>query len=94
VVTAVRWALSRTKVIRDLGALDTTEPRTLIDMMRGAGPMLTEPLRAIQETDAHARDDGMLDRHEGRFTRRRASICVTGRTSTSINLRVPRAHHF
>ena len=48
VVTAAFWALSRTKIARDLGALGTAEPRMLIDMMSAAAPQLAAPLRAIR----------------------------------------------
>lgn len=42
------WALSRTKMLRDLGALGAAEPRMLIDMMSSASPAMAEPLRAIR----------------------------------------------
>ena len=48
VVTALLWALSRSKLLRDLGSLGAAEPRTLIDMMSAASPALAEPLRAIR----------------------------------------------
>ncbi|WP_437814131.1 ketopantoate reductase family protein [Sorangium sp. So ce1078] len=48
VLTALLWGLSRTKMLRDLGALGTAEPRMLIDMMRAAAPALAAPLEAIR----------------------------------------------
>lgn len=48
VVTAMLWAMSRTKMSRDLGALGSAEPRMLIDMMSAAAPRLAAPLRAIR----------------------------------------------
>jgi 2-dehydropantoate 2-reductase len=47
-VTATCWAIRRTKMIRDLGALGTAEPRMLIDMMSAAAPELAERLRAVR----------------------------------------------
>lgn len=46
--TLLFWALSRTTMIRELGALGTTEPRMLIDMMTAARPGLAAPLVAIR----------------------------------------------
>lgn len=48
VVTFVLWALSRTQMIRDLGAAGPSEPRTLIDMMIASAPDETRALRAIR----------------------------------------------
>lgn len=48
VVGALLWALSRTKMLRDLGRLGTAEPRMLIDMMAAASPRLAAPLQAIR----------------------------------------------
>jgi 2-dehydropantoate 2-reductase len=47
-VTALSWALSRTRALRDLGALGSAEPRMLIDMMNAADPGRAGPLRAIR----------------------------------------------
>ncbi len=47
-LTAMLWALSRTKTIRDLGALGPTEPRMLIDMMRVAAPEHAAALLAVR----------------------------------------------
>ena len=46
--TFLLWAMSRTTMIRELGALGTTEPRMLIDMMTAARPELAAPLVAIR----------------------------------------------
>lgn len=46
--TALLWAVSRSQMMRDLGALGTAEPRMLIDMMSAAAPELAGPLRAIR----------------------------------------------
>lgn len=48
VQTLLLWAMSRTTMIRELGALGTTEPRMLIDMMTAARPELAAPLVAIR----------------------------------------------
>lgn len=42
------WALSRLKVIRDLGGIGPSEPRTLIDAMSAAAPEHSARLRAIR----------------------------------------------
>jgi 2-dehydropantoate 2-reductase len=47
-VTSLLWALSRTEMIRDLGALGAAEPRMLVDMMSTAAPELAAPLLAIR----------------------------------------------
>lgn len=47
-VAALLWALSRTKMLRDLGALGSAEPRMLIDMMAARAPGLAEPLLAVR----------------------------------------------
>jgi len=47
-MTFMLWAMSRTKMLRDLGALGAAEPRMLIDMMSAAAPDKAEPLRAIR----------------------------------------------
>lgn len=47
-LTLLLWAMSRTTMIRELGALGTTEPRMLIDMMTAARPELAAPLVAIR----------------------------------------------
>ncbi|MEY4512168.1 MAG: hypothetical protein RLZZ450_4290 [Pseudomonadota bacterium] len=47
-ITAALWALSRTKIIRELGLLGATEPRMLIDMMSAAAPALAGPLRDVR----------------------------------------------
>ncbi len=47
-MTAMLWALSRTKTLRDLGALGAAEPRMLIDMVSAASPEMAAPLRAIR----------------------------------------------
>lgn len=47
-VTGLLWALSRTKLLRDLGRLGATEPRMLIDMMTAAAPGQTAELEAIR----------------------------------------------
>jgi 2-dehydropantoate 2-reductase len=46
--TAMLWLMSRTKVLRDLGALGATEPRMLIDMMSAAAPEQAAALQAIR----------------------------------------------
>jgi len=46
--TALLWASSRTKMLRDLGKLGTAEPRMLIDMMSRVAPELAAPLLAIR----------------------------------------------
>lgn len=48
VVAALLWALSRTKLLRDLGSLGPAEARMLIDMMSAAAPGETDALRAIR----------------------------------------------
>lgn len=48
VIAALLWAMSRTKTLRDLGALGATEPRMLVDMMNAASPTLAGPLVAIR----------------------------------------------
>jgi 2-dehydropantoate 2-reductase len=48
ILTATLWALSRTKTLRDLGALGATEPRMLIDMMQASAADLAAPLSAIR----------------------------------------------
>ncbi len=48
VIATLLWALARTRMSRDLGALGTTEPRMLIDRMSEAAPALAGPLRAIR----------------------------------------------
>jgi 2-dehydropantoate 2-reductase len=48
IVTSMLWAMSRTKMLRELGALGNAEPRMLIDMMRNAAPNLAAPLVAIR----------------------------------------------
>lgn len=48
ILGAILWAFSRTKMLRDLGRLGTTEPRMLVDMMSDAAPQLAAPLRAIR----------------------------------------------
>jgi 2-dehydropantoate 2-reductase len=48
IIAALLWALSRTKMLRDLGALGTSEPRMLIDMMNVAAPTLAAPLLAVR----------------------------------------------
>lgn len=48
IVTGLLWALSRTKMLRDLGRLGPAEPRMLIDMMNQAAPKLAAPLLAIR----------------------------------------------
>ncbi len=47
-MTFMLWAMSRTKMLRDLGALGATEPRMLIDMMNAAAPQMAAPLLAIK----------------------------------------------
>jgi 2-dehydropantoate 2-reductase len=48
VLTALLWAFSRTRVLRDLGALGPDEARALIDAMTAAGPAFAAPLRSIR----------------------------------------------
>lgn len=48
VVTGLFWAMSRTRMIRDLGKLGTAEPRMLADMMHAAAPELAGPITAIR----------------------------------------------
>lgn len=45
---AVLWAMSRTKMLRDLGALGPAESRMLIDMMTAAAPGKTAALLTIR----------------------------------------------
>lgn len=47
-VTALLWAMSRSKMLRELGELGAAEPRMLIDMMSAARPELAGPLLAIR----------------------------------------------
>ncbi len=47
-VTALLWAMSRTKMLRDLGVLGPAESRMLIDMMTAAAPGKTATLLAIR----------------------------------------------
>lgn len=46
-VTTLFWILSRTRILRDLGALGPTEARMLIDQMSAVAPGQTEALLAI-----------------------------------------------
>src|SRR6478735_1354787 len=48
IVASLLWLLSRTKMLRDLGALGTAEPRMLIDQMSATLPALAAPLLAIR----------------------------------------------
>lgn len=48
ITTALLWAMSRTQMQRDLGALGPAEPRMLIDMMTAAAPGKTAALLAIR----------------------------------------------
>src|SRR6478609_7338837 len=48
IVASLLWLLSRTKMLRDLGALGTAEPRMLIDQMSATSPALAAPLLAIR----------------------------------------------
>ncbi len=48
VLTALLWALSRTKMSRDLGRLGRTEPRMLAAMMTDACPAESAPLLAVR----------------------------------------------
>ena len=48
VVTATLWAMSRTKMLRDLGVLGPAESRMLIEMMTAAAPGKTGALLAIR----------------------------------------------
>lgn len=45
---ALLWALSRTKTIRDLGKLGSTEARMLADMMSADMPSLASPVTAVR----------------------------------------------
>lgn len=47
-VASLLWALSRTKMSRDLGALGPAEARMLVDMMNAAAPALAGPLVRIR----------------------------------------------
>jgi 2-dehydropantoate 2-reductase len=47
-MTFMLWAMSRSTMLRDLGALGAAEPRMLIDMMSAASPQLAAPLLAIK----------------------------------------------
>lgn len=48
VMTSILWALSRTAMIRDLGALGPQEARMLADMMTAAAPGKTAAVMAIR----------------------------------------------
>lgn len=48
VTAALLWALSRTKLLRELGELGTAEPRMLADMMAKAQPALAEPIVRVR----------------------------------------------
>lgn len=48
VIAGLLWALSRTQMFRDLGALGADEPRMLLDMMSEAAPVHAAPLLAIR----------------------------------------------
>lgn len=48
IVAGLLWAMSRTKMSRELGALGSAEPRMLIDMMSATAPELAGPLRAVR----------------------------------------------
>ncbi|APR74743.1 2-dehydropantoate 2-reductase [Minicystis rosea] len=48
IIQAVLWAMSRTRMLRELGELGTAEPRMLIDMMTAAAPGKTAALLAIR----------------------------------------------
>ncbi|WP_448102480.1 ketopantoate reductase family protein [Luteibacter jiangsuensis] len=48
VVTGLLWAMSRTRMIHELGELGAAEPRMLADMMSAAAPDLAAPIRAIR----------------------------------------------
>jgi 2-dehydropantoate 2-reductase len=47
-VAAMFWVLSRLKLIRELGAQGTSEPRALIDMMIATDPIHTLALQSIR----------------------------------------------
>jgi 2-dehydropantoate 2-reductase len=47
-VKAMFWALSRLKLIRELGAQGSSEPRALIDMMIATDPIRTLALQSIR----------------------------------------------
>ena len=47
-ITGILWAMSRTRMLRDLGMLGAAEPRMLIDMMTAAAPGKTGELLAIR----------------------------------------------
>lgn len=47
-LTLLFWFMSRSKLLRDLGALGATEPRMLIDMMKTAKPTHAAALVAIR----------------------------------------------
>ncbi|MBC8072072.1 MAG: ketopantoate reductase family protein [Deltaproteobacteria bacterium] len=46
--TLLLWAMSRTKLLRELGQLGSTEPRMLADMMHAAKPELAAPVLEIR----------------------------------------------
>lgn len=48
IVTFILWALSRTEMVRGIGAAGPGEVRTLIDMMTASAPDDTHALRAIR----------------------------------------------
>lgn len=48
VVAAMLWAVSRTAMLRDLGALGPAEARMLVDMMTAAAPGKTAALLAVR----------------------------------------------
>lgn len=48
VMRALLWAMSRTRMLRELGALGAAEPRMLIDMMTAAAPGQTTALLAVR----------------------------------------------
>jgi 2-dehydropantoate 2-reductase len=47
-LSAMLWGLSRTRMIRDLGARGPAEPRLLIDMMHATAPALAGPLVRVR----------------------------------------------
>lgn len=48
ILAGLFWAMSRTQMSRDLGALGTAEPRMLAEMMSAAAPELAAPIAAIR----------------------------------------------
>ena len=48
VVASLLWSLSRTAMLRDLGALGPAEARMLVDMMTAAAPGKTAALLAVR----------------------------------------------